>query len=89
MAPPSTMHLQHAARAKGVEEIVELARELECRQDLRTYGGVAEHDAQRVSALGVADRERGIVGSDGAGADDHRVALGSQHVASRRVPPHR
>ena len=68
-----------------VEHAVEVALELERGMHPRVLRSVAEHHAQRVAAFDMAHRERRIVGSHRAGADDHGVALGPETDGRRAV----
>ena len=78
--------LEHARAAEGVEHVAEVAGELEARVDAGAGGRGAEHDPQRVGAVGVADGQLGVVGPHRPGADEHGVGLGPEpvHVGPRR-----
>ena len=76
--------LDDAAPSEVVEQLVEAAAPLDARVHTGVRRRRAEHHTQRVVALDVAHGERGIVGAHGAGADEDRVALGTQPV---RVAP--
>ena len=78
--PALDEQLEHPAPAELVEHVRQLARQLEAGMHLRVAGHRAQHDPQRVPALDVAHGERWIVGTDGAGPDQDRVAVGPQLV---------
>ncbi len=69
--------------AEFVQEVAELAVPFEAWPHASVRRRGAEHDAQRIVALDVANGQGRVVGADGSGADQDRVALGPQAV---RVP---
>ena len=74
--------LEVALGAELVEQLAEVAAVLEAGPHLGVGRRLAEHDALGVATgrRRVADGEARVVGAHGAGADEDRVALGSERV---------
>src|SRR5690606_32810106 len=74
--------------AELVEQVGQVALELDRRLHARLGRGGPQHHPERISALDVADGQLRIVGADGASTHDDGVALGPEavHVCSGRSP---
>ena len=86
-APPSTRSCSTPRRPRSSSTAPRSPLHLERRRHAGTGRGRAEHDAKRLARSGrrsvVADRERGVVASNRAGADEDGIALGAKAVRRR------